>query len=114
MPNWAAGSGSGGTGSGGGSGGATPDRSMVVLNRNPDPRFDRFRERRVQSRVVKQRCREQGIALPTQVNGATRCLPFHIVHCCNNNCNSRDDHVNDHTDSEQADMEQWCEAHWHA
>jgi hypothetical protein len=113
MPNRAAGSGSGGTGSGDGSGGETPDRSMV-LNCNPDPRFDRFRERRVQSHVVKQRCHEQGIALPTRVNGATRCLPFHIVHRCNNNCNSRDDHVNDHTDSEQADMEQWYEAHWHA
>jgi hypothetical protein len=99
----------GGGGLGGSSGGL--DRSMC-LNTEPDARFERFRERGVQSRIVKQRCRDQGIQLPTRANGQLRCLPFHVVNRCNNSCNSRADHVHDHTDAEQAELEQWCDQHW--
>ena len=102
-----------GSGSTPGAGSGAPDRSMI-LNTQPDSRFDRFRERRVKSRVIKQRCIDQNIALPKRANGSTRCLPFHIVNRCNNSCNCRADHVHDHTDAEQEELVQWCDQHWTA
>jgi hypothetical protein len=106
----------GGLPGGGTPGGGTPgggSRSMI-MNTHPDPRFDRFRDRGVRSRAVKDRCREQNIPLPKRANGKTRCLPYHVVLKCNENCNCREDHVNDHTEAEQAELEQFCEQNWTA
>lgn len=84
-----------------------------TLNPQPNDMFAEIAARPgIRSKNVRERCAAQGIELPKDTAGNTRCIAWHFKHRCNTGCRYSNDHHNNHTAADNQVLKTWGLEHF--
>ena len=106
----------GNNGGGGGNGGGAegPQNNIVRNNAYKQDLFGQFARLPLRTRSVLQNAAKPPPICPLCPTGQTRmCLAFHIKGMCNERCSRAIDHC-EYTEAQDAQLVQWCTAHYRA